>query len=66
MAVIVIAVATVAVNALSVQQRLQLRVLQQKVVTTIADATTVTAIAIKTALSQNVKKVIAIKPMLQQ
>ena len=51
------------------QQRLQLKVLQQKVLTTIATATTVTAIvtrAIKMVRSQNVKMRTAIKPIQQQ
>ena len=66
MAVIAIVVATVAVSALSVQQQMQLKVRQQKALTITATAITVTAIVIKTVQSQNVKKVIAIKPMLQQ
>jgi hypothetical protein len=48
---------------------MQLKVRQQKVLTITATAITVTATvtrAIKMVLSQNVKKVIAIKPMLQQ
>ena len=55
---IVIVVATVVASALSVQQRLQLKALQQKVRTTTVTVTTVTAIvtrATKMVQSQNAK-----------
>jgi len=59
-AAIVVVDAIVVVNEQSAQQRMRLRVLQQKVAITIAIATTVTAIAtriIRMVQSQNAKRI---------